>query len=65
MVYEHVVWNLFVPTCRTSFALIGLQKMLGKLGLSFDGRPHSGLDDATNIARIVVELLKVCFYFKT
>jgi inhibitor of KinA sporulation pathway (predicted exonuclease) len=35
--------------------------MLGKLGLSFDGRRHSGLDDAINIARIAVELLKVCF----
>ena len=41
------------------FGLIGIKSMLQKLGLSFDGRPHSGLDDATNIARIVIELLKV------
>ena len=42
------------------FGFIGINKMLGKLGLSFDGRPHSGLDDAMNIARIGLELLKVC-----
>jgi inhibitor of KinA sporulation pathway (predicted exonuclease) len=36
--------------------------MLGKLGLNFDGRRHSGLDDAINIARIAVELLKVCLF---
>jgi inhibitor of KinA sporulation pathway (predicted exonuclease) len=34
--------------------------MLNKLGLDFDGRPHSGIDDAINIARIALELLKVC-----
>jgi inhibitor of KinA sporulation pathway (predicted exonuclease) len=38
--------------------------MLEKLGLSFDGRCHSGLDDAVNIARIALELLKVCVVFK-
>jgi inhibitor of KinA sporulation pathway (predicted exonuclease) len=37
--------------------------MLGQLGLSFAGRQHSGLDDAINIARIAIELLKVCFPF--
>ncbi|CAF1028119.1 unnamed protein product [Adineta steineri] len=36
----------------------GINKMLAKLGLTFDGRPHSGIDDATNIARIGLELLK-------
>jgi 3'-5' exoribonuclease 1 len=36
--------------------------MLEKLGLNFEGRPHSGLDDAINIARIAVGLLKVCFF---
>ncbi|CAF1274190.1 unnamed protein product [Adineta steineri] len=36
----------------------GINKMLHKLGLDFDGRPHSGIDDAINIARITVELLK-------
>jgi inhibitor of KinA sporulation pathway (predicted exonuclease) len=34
--------------------------MLGNLSLEFDGRQHSGLDDATNIAQIAIELLKVC-----
>jgi len=27
-------------------------------GMEFEGQPHSGLDDAKNIARIVVRLLK-------
>jgi inhibitor of KinA sporulation pathway (predicted exonuclease) len=36
--------------------------MLDNLGLSFDGRRHSGLDDAINIARIGLELLKVCLF---
>lgn len=34
-----------------------VNRMLKNLGLSFIGRPHSGLDDAKNIARIA----KVCF----
>ncbi|CAF1643017.1 unnamed protein product [Didymodactylos carnosus] len=36
----------------------GINKMLNKLGLDFDGRPHSGIDDSINIARITLELLK-------
>ncbi|EKF98412.1 hypothetical protein TCSYLVIO_010686 [Trypanosoma cruzi] len=35
-----------------------LNDMLRKLGLSFHGHPHSGIDDSRNIARIVIELLK-------
>jgi inhibitor of KinA sporulation pathway (predicted exonuclease) len=36
--------------------------MLDKLGLSFAGNLHSGLDDATNIATIVIALIKVNNY---
>ncbi|CAF3273623.1 unnamed protein product [Rotaria socialis] len=36
----------------------GIEKMLHRLGLTFDGRPHSGIDDSINIARITLELLK-------
>jgi hypothetical protein len=32
--------------------------MLQSLGLVFDGRHHSGLDDSINIARIALELMK-------
>ena len=32
----------------------GVDGMLKTLGLSFEGRPHCGLDDARNIARILV-----------
>jgi inhibitor of KinA sporulation pathway (predicted exonuclease) len=42
------------------FELLGVAKMLDQLSLNFEGRQHSGLDDATNIARIAIELLKVC-----
>ena len=34
------------------FQVAGLQKMLERLGLEFEGTPHSGIDDATNIARV-------------
>lgn len=36
----------------------GINKMLENLGLSFDGRHHSGLDDSVNIARIAIELIQ-------
>ena len=34
-----------------------LEGMLDILGLTFIGRPHSGIDDARNIARIAIHLL--------
>ncbi|XP_023344113.1 3'-5' exoribonuclease 1 [Eurytemora carolleeae] len=36
----------------------GLQNMLAKLDLTFQGTPHSGLDDATNIGRVTERLLR-------
>ncbi|CAL4075035.1 unnamed protein product, partial [Meganyctiphanes norvegica] len=41
-----------------------LSHMLEKLGLEFEGRPHSGMDDARNIARIVITLLKDGCYLR-
>ncbi|MBK5966001.1 hypothetical protein CCR95_18440 [Thiocystis minor] len=35
----------------------GLAGMLDHLGLTFEGRPHSGIDDARNIARVLIALL--------
>eukprot|EP00088_Acartia_fossae_P004499 TRINITY_DN11927_c0_g1_i9.p1 TRINITY_DN11927_c0_g1~~TRINITY_DN11927_c0_g1_i9.p1 ORF type:complete len:380 (+),score=66.41 TRINITY_DN11927_c0_g1_i9:47-1186(+) len=35
-----------------------LQDMLVRMNLKFEGTPHCGLDDATNIARVVTRLLK-------
>lgn len=32
--------------------------MLDKLGLKYEGRPHSGLDDSRNIARIALRMLQ-------
>lgn len=34
--------------------------MLERLDFQFEGQPHSGIDDATNIARIAVQMIKVC-----
>lgn len=43
---------------RAMKQLPGLHTMLDKLGLEFEGKPHCGLDDAKNIANIVIRLLK-------
>ena len=32
--------------------------MLARMNMEFEGTPHSGLDDARNIARVVVRLLR-------
>ena len=36
----------------------GMQDMLQHVCLNFLGRPHSGIDDSKNIAKIAIELLK-------
>nr|KAG5701593.1 hypothetical protein BaRGS_019282 [Batillaria attramentaria] len=35
-----------------------LETMLHRLGMEFEGRPHCGLDDSKNIARIAINLLQ-------
>lgn len=35
-----------------------LATMLGHLGMKFEGREHCGLDDATNIARVAVQMVQ-------
>lgn len=35
-----------------------INHMLAHLGMEFEGRPHSGIDDTRNIARIVVQMRK-------
>ena len=35
-----------------------LSGMLENLGLTFEGREHSGIDDTKNIARVIVQLIK-------
>ena len=51
---------------RTTFAHrlnhgvpIKLDAMLRRMNLRFDGRPHNGFDDAYNIARLVVAMMRV------
>lgn len=42
-----------VPRTQTKLLM-----MLEKLGMNYDGRPHSGLDDSRNIARIAIHMLR-------
>jgi 3'-5' exoribonuclease 1 len=32
--------------------------MLENLGLEFEGRPHSGIDDSKNIARVLIKMIE-------
>lgn len=32
--------------------------MIEKLGMEFEGHPHCGLDDATNIAYLLIRMIK-------
>lgn len=34
-----------------------LEGIIENLGMSFEGRPHSGIDDARNIAKILVRMV--------
>ena len=43
-----------IMKCKT----FGMAGMLEKLSLTLDGRHHSGIDDAKNIAKVLRELLK-------
>jgi inhibitor of KinA sporulation pathway (predicted exonuclease) len=42
----------------SGYTKVGMPKMLSDLNLTLDGRHHSGIDDAKNIAKIVVKLLQ-------
>ena len=41
----------------------GMAHMLELMGLELEGRHHSGIDDAKNLARIVINLLESGFEF--
>jgi len=49
--------NFYKASTTTHLKLPGLQTMLTKLDMEFEGNPHSGLDDATNIARVVSRMV--------
>jgi len=49
--------NFYKTSTTTHTKLPGLQTMLDKLDMEFEGNPHSGLDDATNIARVVSRMV--------
>jgi len=56
-------WNQFVDVRHwyaSGFNVrrCGVRKMLEQCGLEFQGREHSGIDDARNIARIAAEMIK-------
>jgi len=37
---------------------MGVSRTLRAIEMEFEGRPHSGLDDARNISRIAIEMIK-------
>lgn len=37
---------------------IGLSKAIEHIGINFEGTPHRGIDDALNVARIYIKLMK-------
>lgn len=47
-----------------SYSNLGMTDVLETLGLTLEGRHHSGIDDAKNISRIVAELYKRCVTFR-
>jgi len=49
--------NFYKTSTTNHIKLPGLQTMLDKLDMEFEGNPHSGLDDATNIARVVSRMI--------
>jgi len=49
--------NFYRSNTGSHLKLPGLQTMLEKLDLEFEGSPHSGLDDARNIARVVSRMV--------
>eukprot|EP00928_Gymnodinium_smaydae_P062687 TRINITY_DN46497_c0_g1_i1.p1 TRINITY_DN46497_c0_g1~~TRINITY_DN46497_c0_g1_i1.p1 ORF type:complete len:265 (-),score=27.70 TRINITY_DN46497_c0_g1_i1:234-1028(-) len=50
--------NVKVPFEARYGKRMGMKGMLQRLGLTLEGRHHSGIDDARNIAKIVVTLLR-------
>ena len=41
-----------------------LTEMLRNVGLEFEGRPHSGIDDTTNIYRVMKQMAERGFVFE-
>eukprot|EP00930_Biecheleria_cincta_P082509 TRINITY_DN7222_c0_g2_i1.p1 TRINITY_DN7222_c0_g2~~TRINITY_DN7222_c0_g2_i1.p1 ORF type:complete len:239 (+),score=27.34 TRINITY_DN7222_c0_g2_i1:74-790(+) len=51
--------NIKVPFARLFGGATGMKGMLSRLKLNLDGRHHRGIDDARNIAKIVIALLNL------
>lgn len=51
--------NIKVPFAQRYGHTVGMKGMLKELRLSLDGHHHSGIDDARNIAKLVVSFLKL------
>ena len=37
---------------------MGMDNLLNKLGLKLEGRHHRGVDDAYNVAKILIDILR-------
>jgi inhibitor of KinA sporulation pathway (predicted exonuclease) len=55
---DHLNMQHLVSLLTRRVRRIGLKKTMRLFGLEFEGRHHSGYDDAYNEARIVIEILK-------
>lgn len=45
-----------IRNCKPQIS--GMEQMLNTVGLQFEGRHHSGIDDCNNLARVVINLLE-------
>ncbi|XP_059090591.1 3'-5' exoribonuclease 1-like [Tigriopus californicus] len=55
----------FYSSTSSHQKLPGLQDMLYSLEMEFQGQPHSGLDDARNIARVLIRLISDRAFVRT
>lgn len=53
---RRIFGNRYAPTTN-GLNRVNLAGMLTAFDMTFDGREHSGIDDARNIARIVIHML--------
>jgi inhibitor of KinA sporulation pathway (predicted exonuclease) len=54
--FSDMHWNIkSMASLFYGFPEMGMDKLLNKLGIKMDGRHHRGIDDAYNIAKILID----------
>jgi len=57
--FSDMHWNIkSMASLFYGFPEMGMDKLLNKLGIKMDGRHHRGIDDAYNIAKILIDILE-------